>query len=176
MNNKKGFTLVELLVVVLIIGILSAIALPQYTKSVEKARAAEAQIMFGALSQSATRHALETGNIYTTMNFDIDFPEGCATNSATKPTQCQNKYFIFGYNIDAGQLGTRVPTKYVGVCRTYNASGDDSGYDGDCGGAIYHFIYDLGTKKKYCYYDADDSDAVTVCEGTRSLNFNVEAY
>ncbi len=55
---KNGFTLIELLVVVLIIGILSAIALPQYERTVFKARTAEAWSSLGSLLPAAEEFCL----------------------------------------------------------------------------------------------------------------------
>lgn len=43
MRNFKGFTLIELMIVVVIVGVLAAIALPSYQDSVRKGRRAEAQ-------------------------------------------------------------------------------------------------------------------------------------
>ena len=57
---KKGFTLIELLVVVLIIGILSAVALPQYQKTVLKSRTAEAWTNLSALRTAVQVYCMET--------------------------------------------------------------------------------------------------------------------
>ncbi len=61
MKNKKGFTLIEMLVVVLIIGILAGIALPQYQNSVIKANFAEAFIKLKAAAQIEEMCRLQTG-------------------------------------------------------------------------------------------------------------------
>ena len=61
MNNKKGFTLLELLVVVLIIGILAAIASPQYKKITERARAMEAVQTVKSVSDAMERYYLVNG-------------------------------------------------------------------------------------------------------------------
>ena len=58
---KKGFTLIEMLVVVLIIGILAAIALPQYENAVEKSKASEALIILKSLQQQQALCYLEKG-------------------------------------------------------------------------------------------------------------------
>ena len=58
-QNNAGFTLIELLVVVLIIGILAAIALPQYTKAVERSRMAEAMQLLGDLATAESIYFMQ---------------------------------------------------------------------------------------------------------------------
>ena len=59
--KRKGFTLVELLVVIIIIGILAGIAMPQYNKMVEKARAIEAIVAFGYIRTAQFLYYFEHG-------------------------------------------------------------------------------------------------------------------
>ncbi|MBL7545930.1 MAG: prepilin-type N-terminal cleavage/methylation domain-containing protein [Bdellovibrionaceae bacterium] len=62
--KKKGFSLVELMVVVAIIGILAVIGIPQYQKFMSKARQAEAKSHLNAIFQGESSYFTEY-NHYT---------------------------------------------------------------------------------------------------------------
>lgn len=61
-KKESGFTLIEVLIVILIIGILAAIALPSFLNQTNRARLAEARSNVGALTRGQQAYLLERGS------------------------------------------------------------------------------------------------------------------
>jgi type IV pilus assembly protein PilE len=79
MKETRGFTLLELLMVVIIIAILAAIALPQYINATERARAAEAISTLGSLRGAELRYkAQNLSTSYTNVAAQLDTTIGAS--------------------------------------------------------------------------------------------------
>ncbi len=73
--HKKAFTLIELLVVVLIIGILAAIAVPQYQKAVLKSRLHQGVSLVESIYQAQQSYYLTHGDFaYNFEDLDVSIP------------------------------------------------------------------------------------------------------
>jgi prepilin-type N-terminal cleavage/methylation domain-containing protein len=58
-TNQKGFTMIELMVVVVIVGVLSAVAVPLYSKYIKNARVTEATGRIGEIVTASKTWAME---------------------------------------------------------------------------------------------------------------------
>lgn len=76
MKNKKGFTLIEILIVVLIIGILAAVAVPQYQLASDKAKYAAMMNITRAIADSNERYYQANNKTYATRfdQLDVNIP------------------------------------------------------------------------------------------------------
>ncbi len=122
MKKRKGFTLIELLMTVLIVSILSAIALPQYTKVVERARATEAMSMVKSINEAVYAYAAaRPGENCSGSNFGfhklvITLP--VSESDATTSISLKN------FRYDLNQASTIPGTNCKGVTATRINGGD----------------------------------------------------
>lgn len=54
LSNEKGFTLIELVIIIVILGILAAVAIPKYQDMSTEARQAQGRAMLGSLRSGIT--------------------------------------------------------------------------------------------------------------------------
>jgi type IV pilus assembly protein PilE len=122
-TTHQGFTLIEVMIVVAIIGILSAVAFPSYTAYVQRSHRAEAKNYLQSVAQRLEQNYTLSGRYNATQDgeaVDDDFIENAGFNvvPAGGPAR-YNISFVQGFPTAAGYRlhpSAHRPTTLVALC------------------------------------------------------------
>jgi type IV pilus assembly protein PilA len=115
LGNSSGFTLVELMVVVAIIGILAAVAIPNYQKYQAKARQSEAKIALASVYTAEKSFSTENGS-YTACLMEAGYtPDGSTASNAGA-----TRYYTVGFTNAVAVAASCGPNSTLVGCDVYN--------------------------------------------------------
>ena len=130
-GKNLGFTLVEMLVVVLIIGVLTSIAAPTYIRSIEKSRATEAMNMVKSLNDAVYAYAAERNACPPAFSKLLVEVPG---NANTEGTEVTGKFFKYMLNAATnapipgtncgGVVAERLDVDIYRIWNPYSTAGD----------------------------------------------------
>ena len=150
---SEGFTLIEMLVVVLIIGILAGIALPQYNRAVEKSKVAQALITIKYMKDRGDESMLTNNNWERPLsneNISIELPSDWVDKTEDGDgcqTFCSQEWCFANCAADWGDIYPSGDPSFPIAIRIKNGS------DVLEGGYLYSLQYDRNNKLYCCDSD-----------------------
>jgi len=160
MKQRKGFTLIELMIVIAIIIILAAIAIPNYLRMTDRARRSRVAGDFTSLATAIEAYSVDWGHYPKIIAADA-FGKGI-DSAAGVPTMASN----FSIEI-TGTKGTTFPnadtTNYQNAKGHTTLTGEDGGIEYMKAGTIASMYNPFnptrdGTNNTDCYFYVSDSD------------------
>jgi prepilin-type N-terminal cleavage/methylation domain-containing protein len=132
-KSSPSFTLIELIVVIIIVGILAAVGMTQYTLIVEKARTVEAKIRIGAMRQLVYQYYLENGSLTGMTNAYLGVDNTCVSTD------------FYRYNMGIDGSSARL---YAARCTSDGKTPNTSNQ------YIYYLVFDPATGQNvwHCVY------------------------
>lgn len=115
MRAKRGFTMVELMVVVLIVGILAAVAVPLMSGRIDASKWSEAKAAMGTIASGLRAYAAEKGTFSTASLSDI----GISNNDLDGTYFTHEAYAITSASAASGQVS------YVITCTAKSSTRTD---------------------------------------------------
>lgn len=104
-RNSQGFSLIELMIVLVIMGILSAIAIPGYQNYVKKANRADAQQVMMTIANKQQQYLLDArmySNILGSAGLNVLAGDNKWTCTNVQATGCSNERYLITAEVDNG--------------------------------------------------------------------------